>query len=61
PNTVVDFTQGVDVIGIMNQGAGVGFANLSFAGNDIKFNGAVFATLSGFNTSALTSADFVFM
>ncbi|MBJ7900130.1 MAG: hypothetical protein GC158_09465 [Cyanobacteria bacterium RI_101] len=61
PNTVVDFTQGVDVIGILGQGAGVGFANLAFDGNDIKFNGDVFATLSGFNTAALTSADFVFM
>jgi Ca2+-binding RTX toxin-like protein len=29
PNTVTDFTQGVDVIGIMSQGTGVGFANLS--------------------------------
>ncbi|MEB3175014.1 MAG: 5'-nucleotidase C-terminal domain-containing protein [Cyanobacteriota bacterium] len=60
PNTVTDFTQGVDVIGVLNQGAGAGFANLSFDGNDIKFNGDVFATLSGFDVSALTAADFVF-
>ncbi len=61
PNTVTDFTQGVDVIGILGQGAGVGFANLSFNGNDIALNGAVFATLAGFDASALTSADFVFL
>jgi glycerophosphoryl diester phosphodiesterase len=60
PNTVVDFTQGVDVIGILGQGAGVNFSNISFSGNDIKLNGDVFATLSGFNPAALTAADFVF-
>jgi glycerophosphoryl diester phosphodiesterase len=60
PNTVTDFTQGVDVIGIMSQGTGVGFANLSFTGNSIALNGDTFATLTGVNTSTLTAADFVF-
>jgi 2',3'-cyclic-nucleotide 2'-phosphodiesterase (5'-nucleotidase family)/predicted extracellular nuclease len=61
PNTVTDFTQGVDVIGIMNQGAGVSFASLSFTGNSIALNGDTFATLTGVNTTTLTAADFVFM
>jgi hypothetical protein len=61
PNTVTDFTQGVDVIGIMNQGAGVNFASLSFTGNSIALNGNTFATLTGVNTTTLTAADFVFM
>ncbi|PZV26998.1 MAG: alkaline phosphatase [Snowella sp.] len=61
PNTVTDFTQGVDVIGIMSQGTGVGFASLSFTGNSIALNGDTFATLTGVNTSTLTAADFVFM
>jgi Ca2+-binding RTX toxin-like protein len=60
PNTVTDFTQGVDVLGIMSQGVGVGFANLSFTGNSIALNGDTFATLTGVNTSTLTAADFVF-
>ncbi|MEB3309143.1 MAG: hypothetical protein VKJ02_02830 [Snowella sp.] len=61
PNTVTDFTQGMDVIGIMGQGEGVGFANLSFSGNSIALNGDTFATLTGINTANLTAADFVFM
>jgi len=61
PNIVTDFTQGTDVIGIMNQGAGVSFANLSFTGNSIALNGDTFATLAGFDTTTLTAADFVFL
>ncbi|MFN5514227.1 MAG: glycerophosphodiester phosphodiesterase family protein [Cyanobacteriota bacterium] len=61
PNIVTDFTQGVDVIGILGQGSGVGFENLTFDGGSIALNGAVFATLSGFDASALTAADVVFM
>ena len=60
-NKVVDFTQGTDVIGIMNQGAGVNFASLTFTGNNIVLNGDTFATLNGFDTTTLTAADFVFM
>jgi hypothetical protein len=61
PNTVTDFTQGTDVIGIMNQEMGIGFADLSFSGNSIALDGNTFATLTGVNTSTLTAADFVFM
>ena len=59
-NTVVDFTQGTDVIGISSQGAGVNFASLTFTGNSIALNGDVFAILTGFNTTTLTATDFVF-
>jgi hypothetical protein len=58
PNTVVDFTQGTDIIGIANQGAN--FDALDFGGNTITLNGVTFATLTGFDTSTLTAADFVF-
>jgi len=59
-NIVTDFVKGVDVIGIMNQGAGVNFNNLSFTGNTIALNGDIFAILNGFDTTTLTAADFVF-
>jgi hypothetical protein len=57
----VDFTQGTDVLGISSQGAGVNFASLTFTGNSIALNGDVFAILTGFNTTTLTAADFVFI
>ena len=61
-NTVVDFTQGTDVIGIMGQGAGFTFNSLTRTGNNIALlNGDVFATLNGFDTTTLTAADFVFI
>jgi 2',3'-cyclic-nucleotide 2'-phosphodiesterase (5'-nucleotidase family) len=60
-NIVTDFTQGTDVIGIANQGSGVDFNSLSFSGNSIALNGNTFATLLGIETTALTTADFVFM
>lgn len=60
PNRVTDFAQGVDVIGILNQGSDVGFANLSFNGENIALDGHVFATLVGFDTTTLTAADFLF-
>jgi hypothetical protein len=59
-NTVVDFTQGTDVLEISGQGAGVNFASLTRTGNSIALNGDVFATLNGFDTTTLTAADFVF-
>ncbi|MEB3310094.1 MAG: choice-of-anchor I family protein [Snowella sp.] len=61
PNTVVDFTQGTDVIGIMNQDAGIGFDQIQRVGNSLALNGDVFAILQGVNTANLTAADFVFM
>jgi glycerophosphoryl diester phosphodiesterase len=60
-NTVVDFTQGTDVLGIAGQGAGVNFASLTRTGNSIALNGDVFATLNGFDTTTLTATDFVFI
>jgi Ca2+-binding RTX toxin-like protein len=60
-NTVVDFTQGTDVIGIASQGSSVNFASLTRTGNSIALNGDVFAILTGVNTTTLTAADFVFM
>jgi Ca2+-binding RTX toxin-like protein len=60
-NTVVDFTQGPDVLGIAGQGAGVNFASLTRTGNSIALNGDVFATLNGFDATTLTAADFVFI
>jgi len=60
-NTVVDFTKGTDVIGIAGQGASVNFASLTRTGNSIALNGDVFAILTGFNTTTLTAADFVFI
>jgi glycerophosphoryl diester phosphodiesterase len=60
-NTVVDFTQGTDVLGIAGQGTAVNFASLTRTGNSIALNGDVFATLNGFDTATLTAADFVFI
>jgi glycerophosphoryl diester phosphodiesterase len=60
-NTVVDFSQGEDVIGIANQGAGVNFDSLTLDGNSIALQGNVFAIFSNFDTTTLTAADFVFL
>jgi Ca2+-binding RTX toxin-like protein len=60
-NTVVDFTQGTDVLGIAGQGEGINFASLTFTGNSIALNGDTFATFNGFDATTLTAADFVFM
>jgi 2',3'-cyclic-nucleotide 2'-phosphodiesterase (5'-nucleotidase family) len=59
PNTVLDFTQGTDVIGIANQGAG--FGDLVLGGSTIALGDITFATLVGVDTSTLTAADFVFI
>jgi len=56
---VTDFTQGTDVIGILNQG--VDFNALVFGGNTIALNGITFATLTGVDTTTLTAADFAFL
>ena len=58
-NTVTDFSQGTDVIGIANQG--VNFDALNLSGNTIVLNDITFATLVGVDTSTLTAADFVFI
>jgi len=61
PNIVTDFTPGVDVIGIMNQGKDIGFANLVRGGNSITLNGHTFATLTGMDTAILTEENFIFV
>jgi len=60
PNTVVDFVKGTDVLGIAAQGTSVNFASLTLTGNNIALNGDVFAILTGFITTILTAANFVF-
>ena len=37
---------------------GVGFNDLTFSGNDILYNSEVLATLTGVDTTTLTSSDF---
>ncbi len=59
PNTITDFTPGVDVIGIANQGAS--FNDLTLSGNSISLNGVSFATLIGIQTETLTADNFVFL
>ncbi len=59
PNTITDFTPGVDVIGIANQG--IGFSDLTLFGNSIGLNGVTFATLTGIQTETLTADNFVFL
>ncbi|PAX51639.1 alkaline phosphatase PhoX [Brunnivagina elsteri] len=57
-NTVLDFQAGTDVLGF--QGASFGFADLIRTGNTIAFGGNAIATLTGVDTSSLTSANFTF-
>ncbi|BAZ41878.1 hypothetical protein NIES4101_78460 [Calothrix sp. NIES-4101] len=60
-NTVLDFQVGTDVLGFIGAGTGVGFAQLTFTGNNISLNGNAIATLTGVDTSSLTTANFVFI
>ena len=53
-NTIVDFQSGTDLIGIGNYK----FTDLTFSGNNITISGTMIATLTGFNTSTLTIANF---
>jgi len=55
-NTILDFQIGTDSLGV----AGYTFANLSFSGNDIKIGSSIIATLTGVDTSTLTTANFRF-
>jgi alkaline phosphatase len=57
-NTVIDFQIGTDVIGI--SGASFKFADLTRTGNAIAYGGTILATLTGVDTSTLTSANFAF-
>jgi serralysin len=59
-NTVLDFQVGTDVIGIMSGGS-IKFADLTRTGNDIILRGNTIATLTGVETTTLTSSNFAFM
>ncbi|MBD2179389.1 phytase [Pseudanabaena sp. FACHB-1998] len=58
-NTILDFQVGTDVIGLNASGAT--FAQLTRSGNTISLNGSTLATLTGIDTSSLTSSSFVFL
>ncbi|NJL61355.1 MAG: DUF839 domain-containing protein [Methylacidiphilales bacterium] len=58
-NTVLDFQAGSDVLGF--QGVSFGFADLTRTGNTIAFAGNAIATLTGVDTSSLTTANFTFI
>ncbi|MEB3278558.1 MAG: calcium-binding protein [Lyngbya sp.] len=53
-DTIADFEAGVDFIGL----EGLTFADLTFTGNSILFNGETLATLNGIDTTTLTEDDF---
>ena len=53
-NTIVDFTLGTDLLGLI----GYTFADLSFNGSDILLGGETIATLVGVNAETLTVANF---
>ncbi|WP_310485787.1 calcium-binding protein [Chamaesiphon sp. VAR_48_metabat_403] len=57
-NTVVDFQIGTDVLGITG---GVKFADLTRTGNNIAIGGNTIATLTGVDTTTLTSSNFAFI
>ncbi len=58
-NTVLDFTVGTDVIGLI--GSGTNFAGLTRTGNDISLGGKVLATFTGVDTTSLTASSFAFV
>ena len=53
---IEDFTNGSDLIGLTD---GLTFAQLTFSGNNIIFNGDTLATLTGIDTNTLTSDNFI--
>ena len=57
-DTITDFGRDNDRLGLSG---GIGFDDLSFAGNDIIFGSETIATLDNFNTSNLTAGDFTFI
>jgi hypothetical protein len=50
------YALGVDIIGLSG---GLNFADLSFAGNEIRSGTQTLAILTGFNTTTLTQGDFI--
>ena len=57
-DTITDFGVETDVIGLSD---GLTFADLSFVGNDIIFGTETLASLSGIDTTTLTTDDFVLL
>lgn len=55
-DSIADFQVGIDKIGLFGA---ISFSGLTRTGNSIAFNGETLATLTGVDTAALTSADFV--
>ena len=57
-DTITDFNDGLDYIGLSG---GLTFGQLSFSGSNIIITSSneILATLTGINTTTLTSADFV--
>lgn len=55
-DTITDFVDGVDFIGLAN---GLTFNDLSFSGSDINLAQEVLVSLTGIDTTSLTSDDFV--
>ena len=60
PNTIADFTIGIDKLGILNQGESFGFDDLIFDENQIKVGNNPIAVLLGVQTNTLTINDFNF-
>ena len=60
PNTIADFTIGIDKLGILNQGASFVFDDLIFDENQIKVGNNPIAVLLGVQTNTLTINDFNF-
>ncbi|WP_310483288.1 esterase-like activity of phytase family protein, partial [Chamaesiphon sp. VAR_48_metabat_403] len=57
-NTIVDYQIGTDVLGITG---GVKFTDLTRTGNNIALGGNTIATLTGVDTTTLTTANFAFI
>ena len=57
-DTIVDFEIGTDLIGLEKR---LSFGQLSFQGNEIRFEDKTLAALSGINTTTLIENSFVGM
>jgi Ca2+-binding RTX toxin-like protein len=59
-NTILDFQSGTDTLQLNGLGAAFGIGNLTLSGNNIAIGSSVIATLTGVETSSLTTANFKF-
>jgi magnesium transporter len=59
-NTILDFQSGTDTLQLNGLGAAFGIGNLTLSGNNIAIGSSVIATLTGVETSSLTTANFMF-